>query len=124
MKDAKAAGVLNYALYVPKVLADGLSIEYEFSDGKNYAKKSFQFSKNGYLSQVISEVTQASVPVEHMLQWRGGFGDATVPNRLSEPHSVYYDLAQKSTFSSDPGKLITKDATTAIDCPQSSPGIY
>jgi YidC/Oxa1 family membrane protein insertase len=124
MKDDKTAGVLNYALYVPKPSADGLSIEYEFSDGKNHAKKSFQFSKNGYLSQVISEVTQSGVPVEHMLQWRGGFGDSTVPNRLSEQHSVYYDLAQKSTFSTEPGKLITKDAKTVKDGPQSSSGNY
>src|SRR5216684_1121140 len=124
MKDDKAAGVLNYALYVPKPSADGMSIEYEFSDGKNYAKKSFQFSRNGYLSEVISEVTESGVPVEHMLQWRGGFGDSTVPNRLSEQHSVYYDLAQKSTFSSEPGKLITKDAKTVKDGPQSSSGNY
>jgi YidC/Oxa1 family membrane protein insertase len=124
MKDDKTAGVLNYALYVPKPSADGLSIEYEFSDGKNHARKSFQFSKNGYLSQVISEVSQSGVPVEHMLQWRGGFGDSTVPNRLSEQHSVYYDLAQKSTFSSDPGKLITKDAKTVKDGPQSSSGSF
>jgi len=116
MKDDKVAGVLNYALYVPKPSADGLSIEYEFSDGKNYAKKSFQFSKNGYLSQVISEVTESGVPVEHMLQWRGGFGDPTVPNRLSEQHSVYYDLGQN--------KLITKDAKSVKDGPQSSSGNY
>jgi YidC/Oxa1 family membrane protein insertase len=116
MKDDKTAGVLNYALYVPKPSADGLSIEYEFSDGKNYARKSFQFSKNGYLSQTISEVTQSGVPVEHMLQWRGGFGDSTVPNRLSEQHSVYYDLGQN--------KLITKDAKSVKDGPQSSSGNY
>jgi YidC/Oxa1 family membrane protein insertase len=124
MKDDKAAGVLNYALYVPKPSADGMSIEYEFSDGKNYAKKSFQFSKNGYLSQVISEVTENGVPVEHMLQWRGGFGDSTVPKRLSEQHSVFYDLGQKGTFSTEPGKLITKDAKTVKDGPQSSSGNY
>jgi len=124
LKDDKVAGVLNYALYVPKPSEDGLSIEYEFSDGKNYARKSFQFSKNGYLSQVISEVTQSGAPVEHMLQWRGGFGDPTVPNRLSEQHSVYYDLAQKSTFSSEPGKLITKDAKTVKDGPQLSSGNF
>ncbi len=116
MKDDQAAGVLNYALYAPKPSEDGMSIEYEFSDGKNYAKKSFQFSKNGYLSQVISEVTVGGAPVEHMLQWRGGFGDYTVPNRLTEQHSVYYDLGQN--------KLITKDAKSVKDGPQSSSGNY
>ncbi len=116
LKDDKVAGVLNYALYVPKPSADHLSIEYEFSDGKNYVKKSFQFSKNGYLSQVNSEMTQSGAPVEHMLQWRGGFGDNTVPNRLSEQHSVYYDLAQN--------KLIEKDAKAVKDGPQLASGNF
>ncbi len=36
---------LNYGLYIAKPAADGLGIQYEFSDGKNYAKKTFQFTK-------------------------------------------------------------------------------
>src|SRR5712692_1182146 len=72
-KDHEAATGLNYALYVAKPAADGLSIDYEFSDGKNYCKKSFHFAKNGYLSQVTSEVTQNGVATPHQIEWRGGF---------------------------------------------------
>src|SRR5271168_2968749 len=39
--DVHAADALNYGLYVAKPSSNGLGIEYEFSDGKNYAKKSF-----------------------------------------------------------------------------------
>src|SRR5579864_5102568 len=74
LKDNQAADALNFGLYAAKPSAGGLGIEYEFSDGKNHAKKTFQFSKDGYLSQVATEVSQNGVPLEHLIQWRGGFG--------------------------------------------------
>ncbi len=116
LKDDQVANVLNYGLYVAKPSANGLGIEYEFSDGKNYAKKSFHFSKDGYLSQVTTEVTQNGVPKEHLIQWRGGFGDATVLNRIGEQHTVFYDLA--------PGKLNTKDAKSVKDGSATTTGNY
>jgi YidC/Oxa1 family membrane protein insertase len=116
LKDSQAADVLNYALYASKPSADGLGIEYEFSDGRNHAKKTFQFSKDGYLSQVATEVTQNGVPVDNLIQWRGGFGDPTSLNRIAEQHVVYYDLNQ--------GKLITKDAKSVKDGPVSVTGSF
>jgi YidC/Oxa1 family membrane protein insertase len=116
LKDDAASNVLNYGYFVAKPAADGLSIDYEFSDGKLYGKKSFQFSKNGYLSQVLTEVTQNGAPVDHMVQWRGGFGDATVTNRAADQHSLYYDLGQS--------KLITKAAGDAKNGPISTAGNY
>src|ERR1051326_1994441 len=56
-KDDKVDNILNYGLWVAKHSPDGLRIDYEFSDGKNYAKKSFEFTKNGYLPQITTEVT-------------------------------------------------------------------
>ena len=88
----QAADALNYGLYVAKPGADGLGIEYEFSDGKNYAKKRSSFrTRASYLSQITTEVTMNGVPTDHLIQWRGGFGDATVLNRAAEQHAVYYD---------------------------------
>jgi len=116
LKDNKTADVLNYGFYVAKPSAGGLGIEYEFSDGKNHAKKTFQFSKDGYLSQVATEVSQNGVAVEHLIQWRGGFGDPTSPNRVSEQHVVNYDLTQ--------GKLITRDAKSVKDGPSSVTGNF
>jgi YidC/Oxa1 family membrane protein insertase len=109
LKDQPAAATLNSGLYSAKPTEDGLGIEYEFSDGKNYARKSFRFSKNSYLSQITTEVKQNGVPTPNLIAWRGGFGDATVLNRASEQHAVHYDLTQ--------GKLIVKDAKAAKDAP-------
>jgi YidC/Oxa1 family membrane protein insertase len=116
LKDQQAAAALNSGLYTASPTPDGLGIDYEFSDGKNYARKTFRFSKNGYLSQITTEVKQNGVPTQHLIEWRGGFGDATVLNRASEQHAVYYDLAQ--------GKLIVKDAKAAKDGPVDSTGNY
>ena len=109
LKDQQAAAALNSGLYSAKPTADELGIDYEFSDGKNYAKKSFRFSKNSYLSQITTEVKQNGVPTQHLIEWRGGFGDATVLNRVGEQHAVHFDLSQ--------GKLIVKDGKAAKDGP-------
>ncbi|MGD0298574.1 MAG: membrane protein insertase YidC [Bryobacteraceae bacterium] len=109
IKDQQAAASLNSGLYSAKPTEDALGIDYEFSDGKNYSKKSFRFSKNSYLSQITTEVKQNGVPTQHLIEWRGGFGDATVLNRVGEQHAVHFDLSQ--------GKLIVKDAKAAKDGP-------
>ncbi|MGD0435307.1 MAG: membrane protein insertase YidC [Bryobacteraceae bacterium] len=116
LKDEQAGNALNYGLFVAKPSPDGLGIEYEFSDGVNYAKKSFQFSKTGYLSQISTEVTRNGSPVEHLIEWRGGFGDTTVLNRVAEEHAVYYDLGA--------AKLVTKDARSVKDGPIVTSGNY
>ena len=122
LKDDKVSNVLNYGLYVAKPSADGLGIEYEFSDGKNYAKKSFQFSKHGYLSQISTEVTVNGVPTDHLIEWRGGFGDATVMNRVGEQHAVYFDPHESGIISQ--GKLYNKDAKSVKDGPVTVTGDY
>ena len=116
LKDDKVASEFNYGLFVAKPTPDNLGVDYEFSDGKNFCRKSFRFGKNSYLAQVTSEVTQNGAPVPHEIEWRGGFGDSTVLNRIAEQHSVYYDLAQT--------KLITKDAKAAKDGAITSNGNY
>jgi len=116
LKNSQAADVLNYGLYAAKPSPGGLGIEYEFSDGKNHAKKTFQFSKDGYLSQVATEVSENGVPVDNLIEWRGGFGDPTSLNRIAEQHVVSYDLNQ--------GKLITRDAKSVKDGPSSISGNF
>jgi YidC/Oxa1 family membrane protein insertase len=124
LKDDKVANVLNYGLYVAKPLANGLGIEYEFSDGKNYAKKTFQFSKSGYLSQITTDVTVNGVPTDHLIQWRGGFGDATVLNRVAEQHAVYFDPHESGMAGLTQGKLTNKDAKSVKDGPVTVAGDY
>src|SRR5580693_7971876 len=116
LKDQQATSALNSGFYAATPTADGLGVDYEFSDGKNYAKKSFRFSKKSYLSQIVTEVKQNGTPVQHDIEWRGGFGDATVQNRASEQHGVYYDLTAS--------KLQVKDAKAAKDGPVDATGNY
>lgn len=124
LRDDKAADALNYGLYEAKPSPDGLGVEYTFSDGKNYALKKFQFSKSGYLSQITTEVTVSGAPMDHLIQWRGGFGDPTVPNRTAEEHAVYFDPREATTLGLSQGKLYTKDAKSVKDGPVIITGGY
>jgi len=124
LRDDKAADALNYGLYEAKPSANGLGIQYTFSDGKNYALKTFQFSKSGYLPQVTTEVTVNGVPTEHLIQWRGGFGDPTVLNRTGEEHAVYFDPKESGTLGFTQGKLFSKDAKSVKDGPSIATGDF
>ncbi|HTS48376.1 MAG TPA: membrane protein insertase YidC [Bryobacteraceae bacterium] len=127
LKDDQEANAINFGLYVAKPDSDGLGVQYEFSDGVNYAKKSLRFTRNGYLTQITTEVTHNGAPVEHMIAWRGGFGDPSVLNRAAERHAVYYDLHAPSRFlgiQTGTGTLITKDAKAVKDGPYSTSGDF
>jgi YidC/Oxa1 family membrane protein insertase len=124
LRDDHAADALNYGLYVAKPAENRLGIEYDFSDGKNYARKSFQFSKSGYLSQITTEVTVNGVPTDHLIQWRGGFGDSTVVNRVGDQHAVYFDTHETSMAGLSQGKLYNKDAKSVKDGPVLTTGNY
>ena len=105
MKDDKTASLLNFAYFVQRPTEDSLGVDYEFSDGRTLCRKSFKFTKDGYLSQFNSEVTQNGVPMAHLVAWRGGFGDPTVPNREQVQKAVYYDVPAAKLF-----KKVAKDA--------------
>jgi YidC/Oxa1 family membrane protein insertase len=115
-KNQKPSTDINQALFAAKPTADGLGIDYEFSDGKTTARKSFRFEKNSYLSQISSEVLEGATPVPHLLAWRGGFGDASVVNAAAGQHSVHYDSAQN--------KLVVQDASAAENGPVSTSGTF
>jgi YidC/Oxa1 family membrane protein insertase len=96
---------LNQALYVAHPTADGLGVDFEFSNGRSVARKSFRFLKNSYLTQVTSEVTENGTPVSHLLAWRGGFGDKTVVGRSASQKTLFYNTTDN--------KLIEKDVSSA-----------
>ena len=96
---------LNQALYVAHPTADGLGIDFEYSNGHLASRKSFRFLKNSYLTQVTSEVTQDGSPVPHLLAWRGGFGDKSVAGRNAMQKTLFYSTSEN--------KLIEKDAGAA-----------
>jgi YidC/Oxa1 family membrane protein insertase len=115
-KNQKPPIDLNNVLYAMKPAEDGLGIDFEFSDGKVSARKTFRFAKDSYESHVTTEMTQGGVPIPHLIEWRGGFGDMTVPSPAAAQHSVHYDAVA--------GKLITTDAKAAKDGPVTAGGTF
>jgi len=113
-KDQRPAVDLAQALFVAKPTPDGLGIDYEYSDGKLVATKSFRFRNNSYLAQVTSEVVQNGAQIPHVLAWRGGFGDPTIHNAASAERDVYYSE----------GRLQTKTAKDAKNGPVSVSGDF
>src|SRR5262249_51367622 len=87
---------VNKALYATKTAPDGLEVSFEYSDGKTFARKIFHFAKDSYLTQVTTEVTEGGAPIPHLIAWRGGFGDMSVPSPAAAQHAIHYDdAAQK-----------------------------
>lgn len=93
-----------------------LSVTFEFSDGRMDVKKSFRFLKDSYMVSVDSVVTQNGAPLPHALSWRGGFGDSTANNALTDQHALFYDSANS--------KLNVKAVKDAKDGPVSFAGPY
>ncbi|MEP7363535.1 MAG: membrane protein insertase YidC [Acidobacteriota bacterium] len=95
-RDGKGAHEINKALFAAKPSADNLGIEFEYSSAGTYVKKAFRFSSKSYLARVTSELREGNAPRQHLLSWRGGFGDETVIGAAASQHAVYYDRdAQK-----------------------------
>jgi YidC/Oxa1 family membrane protein insertase len=115
-KNQAPAADPNMALFKADTSADGLKVSFEFSDGVALIKKAFHFDKKSYLVAVTSEVTQNGTLVPHLLTWRGGFGDAKVPNAIVAQHALYYDLPA--------AKLQVKQAKDAKDGPVSVSGQF
>jgi YidC/Oxa1 family membrane protein insertase len=106
----------NAVLYEPRVAADGLGIDYTYSNGNLAIHKSFRFSRDSYLVNVKSEVLKNNIPVPSFLTWRGGFGDLAVHNAASFEHTIRYDTAA--------GKLKTNSAKDAKNGPVTDTGSY
>jgi YidC/Oxa1 family membrane protein insertase len=115
-KNQKTSTDINQALFVAKPAENGLGVDYEFSNGKSTARKSFRFQKNSYLLQVSSEVLEGTSPVPHLLAWRGGFADMSVVNAAAGQHTIHFDAAQN--------KLIVQDAKAAQNGPVSQSGSF
>ena len=115
-RNQKPSVDLNNMLYAVKRSDDGLEINFEFSDGKVSARKTFQFTRDSYKSKISTEVTDSGVPIPHLLQWRGGFGDMTIPSPVAAQHAVHYDAAAD--------KLITTEGKEAKNGPVTLAGRF
>ncbi len=106
----------NTVFYQAKLSADGLGIDYEYSDGNTTIRKSFRFSQDSYLADIKSEVVENNTDVPNLLMWRGGFGDQKVRNAASTEHTVRYDASAS--------KLIAKTTKDAKNGPITDLGNY
>jgi YidC/Oxa1 family membrane protein insertase len=112
----KPAGNLNWTYYKQTRDPDGLGVTYEYSDTHTAVRKVFRFQKNSYLSEVSAEVTVDGRPIPSLVQWRGGFGDLTVPNPSGANRALYFNVTDN--------KLVEQNAKTAKDGPVTSTGNY
>lgn len=111
----KPATDVNWAWFKQTVDADNLGVTYEYSDGHTLVIKSFKFEKASYLSRVKTSVTTDGKPVSHMIAWRGGFGDLTLPTPGVNQRTLHFDVAQN--------KLIEKTPNDAKNGPVTSVGV-
>ena len=65
-KDQKPAVELAHKIYVARPAADGLGIEFEYSEAGIVSRKAFQFKKDGYLADVSSEVSVNGARMAHL----------------------------------------------------------
>ena len=113
-RDKKPSVDLTKALFVAH--QNGLGIDFEFSDGKVLARKSFEFKKNSYLSTVTSEVSENGAPILALMQWRGGFGDLAALNAPAQESELRYDNTE--------AKVVRDNAKAAKEGPRNTDGAY
>lgn len=94
---------LNKALWVAHPAADGLTINFEYSDGRTHATKTFALERSGYMVQYADEVTLNGAPLPHLVEWRGGFGDMAVQAAAGQQAAIYYD-AENNKLKRRPAK--------------------
>ena len=123
-KNQKPSLDLTQALFTQKVSADGMGVEYEYSNGALVAKRSLQFKKGSYIADISSEITQNGVLLPHYIGWRGGFGDASVAKYYGVQKAVAYDSNARGWLSVTPGKLELKEPKDSKDGPIASSGTF
>lgn len=114
LKGSAELPAVNKALFVATKVDDGY--DFEYSDGKTYAKKTFRAKKGSYLVDVSSQFSENGTPTKHLLSWRGGFGDSTGFAAADTMHSIVFDTAEN--------KLIVNDADYAKEGPQTRSGTF
>jgi YidC/Oxa1 family membrane protein insertase len=107
---------VNEVLYAAKMSPDGQSITFDYSNGEVAVHKSFRFDKNSYLTEFSDDVKVNGAGLPNLVEWRGGFGDASVANAAGQQHSLFFNTAGN--------KLVIKSAKDAKDGPVTDTGAY
>ena len=107
---------VNWTYYTQTVDRDGLGATYAFSDGHTSVHKVFRFQKNSYISQISTEASVDGKPVPNLIEWRGGFGDLTLPTAASTERTLYFDITNN--------KLLESSAHAAKNAPVTATGNF
>ncbi len=113
-RDKQPGTDINKALWVAH--PEGLTVRFEFSDGTTAASKTFAFQRDAYLLQYSDEVSMGGTGINHLTQWRGGFGDMAAQNAAGQQATLYYDETKQ--------KLIREAAKNAKNGPVNADGQY
>jgi len=113
--DQQPTAKVNWSWYTQTADPDGLGVTYAFSDGHTSVRKVFRYLRS-YLSEISVEVAVDGKPISSMIEWRGGFGDFTVPNPASGQLALYFDVANN--------KLGTLSARSVKSGPVTNSGTY
>jgi YidC/Oxa1 family membrane protein insertase len=114
--ETKPTADVNWTWYKQTPDPDNLGVTYEYSDGRTSVRKVFRFQPHSYLTMVSTEVTLDGKPLSHLVQWRGGFGDFTVPSVAANQRTLYFDVAQN--------KLVEQGAKAANNGPVTATGNF
>jgi YidC/Oxa1 family membrane protein insertase len=90
----EANSPINKALWQVHPSADGLTVEYNYSDGHLAATKTVAFTRSTYLVQIAEEVRRDGEGVPHQISWHAGFGDLDVTNASSHVAAIRYDVKE------------------------------
>ena len=114
-RDKQPSSDLNKALWIAHPGQN--TINFEYSDGRTHAARTFALEPNGYLVQYSDEVTQVGgAGIPHQVQWRGGFGDMAVKNAATQQGTIRYDLGDN--------KLRREGAKKAKNGPFTADGMF
>ena len=114
--NAKPTADVNWTWYKQIPDPDNLGVTYEYSDGRTNVRKTFRFQQHSYLTQVSTDVTVDGKQLQHLIQWRGGFGDLTVPTSAGNQRTLYFDVTQN--------KLVEQTAKSAANGPVTATGNF
>jgi len=78
VSDAPLRQEINSALFVPSAtgtLQAPVTLTFEYSDSRIAARKEFVFTRDSYVVNATSELSQEGRPMSHALAWLGAFGN-------------------------------------------------
>ena len=85
--DQKVDEEVNRAQFVGR--KDGESLSLEFAGNGIHARKILQFDPANYVFSLQTALTKDGKPVPHYIDWRGGFGDQSIPQDPAKKNAVY-----------------------------------